>query len=39
MTELSVENWFAIAGVSAFFIWVIATFLFGRISVRTLIEK
>jgi hypothetical protein len=34
MTELSVENWIAIVGVSVFFIWVIATFLFGRISVK-----
>ena len=34
MTELSVENWVAIVGVSAFFIWAIATFLFGRISIK-----
>ena len=34
MTELSAENWVAIIGVSAFFIWAIATFLFGRISVK-----
>lgn len=34
MSELSIENWVAIVGVSAFFIWAIATFLFGRISVK-----
>ena len=34
MTQLSSENWIAIIGVSAFFIWAIATFLFRRISVK-----
>ncbi len=34
MSELSVENWIDIVGVSAFFIWAIATFIFGRISVK-----
>mgnify|MGYP000216932577 CR=1 FL=1 len=34
MTDLSSENWIAIIGVSAFFIWAIATFLFSRISVK-----
>jgi hypothetical protein len=34
MTELSSENWVAIIGVSAFFIWCFSTFLFSRISVK-----
>lgn len=36
MSELSAENWVAIVGVSAFFILAIATFLFGRITVKHL---
>ena len=34
MSELSPENWMAIVSVFVFFMWGIATFLFGRISVK-----
>ena len=34
MSELSPENWMAIVSVFVFFMWGIATFLFGRISAK-----
>jgi hypothetical protein len=34
LKNLNSEDWIAIIGISSFFIWGIATFLFGRISVK-----
>lgn len=34
MSELSLENWMAIILLIAFFIWGLAIFMFGRISVK-----
>ena len=34
MLELSLENWMAIIFLIAFFIWGLAIFMFGRISVK-----